>query len=194
MRSQVQVLAGPPPIVAGHSAADSEPGALAASLGRTRAARPSPLAPPVAPPGPPALPSGSATTTHRGRAPARGRQPCGGCSHPGAAACFYAHRRPRGALRAPTWPAWSLSGQARPPRPARHRRPRSATDLPLANAAWAASPASRPPRPSIEPSTPGSPRGRHRFRWSGSPGHLDLVPTPPPEWEETDASGRTAGR
>src|SRR5918994_7933341 len=34
MRSQVQVLAGPPPIVAGHSAAASELGALAAGLGR----------------------------------------------------------------------------------------------------------------------------------------------------------------
>jgi hypothetical protein len=81
MRSQVQVLAGPPPILAGHSAAGSEPGALAAGLGRAGAARPSPPAPPVAPPGPPTRASGSATTTHRGRAPSRGRQPRGGCRH-----------------------------------------------------------------------------------------------------------------
>ena len=53
MRSQVQVLAGPPPIVAGQSTAGSEPGALAAGLGRAGAARPFPPARPVAPPGPP---------------------------------------------------------------------------------------------------------------------------------------------
>ena len=81
MRSQVQVLAGPPPIVAGQSAAGTEPGALAASLGRAGAARPSPPAPPVAPAGPPTRASGSATTTHRGRAPSRGRQLRGGCRH-----------------------------------------------------------------------------------------------------------------
>src|ERR687898_40744 len=69
MRSQVQVLAGPPPIVAGQSAADTDPGALPAGLARAGAAPPSPPAPPVAPPGPPTRPSGSATTTHRGRAP-----------------------------------------------------------------------------------------------------------------------------
>jgi len=69
MRSQVQVLAGPPPIVTGQSAAGSEPGTLAVGLGRAGAARPSPPAPPLAPPGPPTRPSGSATTTHRGRAP-----------------------------------------------------------------------------------------------------------------------------
>src|SRR5215218_7131722 len=52
MRSQVQVLAGPPTIVAAHSAAGTEPGALAAGLGRAGAARSSPPAPPLAPPGP----------------------------------------------------------------------------------------------------------------------------------------------
>ena len=51
MRSQVQVLAGPPPIVAGHSATGSELGALAAGLGRAGAARPPPPAPLLAPPG-----------------------------------------------------------------------------------------------------------------------------------------------
>jgi hypothetical protein len=81
MRSQVQVLAGPPPIVAGQSTAVLGPGALAVGLGRAGAARPSPPAPPLAPPGPPTRPSGSATTTQRGQAPARGRQPRGGCRH-----------------------------------------------------------------------------------------------------------------
>src|SRR5829696_6768862 len=51
MRSQVQVLAGPPPIVAGHSGPSTEPGALAAGLGRAGAAHPSPPAPPLAPSG-----------------------------------------------------------------------------------------------------------------------------------------------
>jgi|GEM_PF-6587536 len=50
MRSQVQVLAGPPAIVAGHSAAGSEPGTPAVSLGRAGAARPSPPARPSASP------------------------------------------------------------------------------------------------------------------------------------------------
>jgi hypothetical protein len=44
MRSQVQVLAGPPAIVAGQSAVGSKPGTLAASLGRAGAARPPPPA------------------------------------------------------------------------------------------------------------------------------------------------------
>jgi hypothetical protein len=44
MRSQVQVLAGPHSISAGHSAAGSEPGTPAARLGRAGAARPSPPA------------------------------------------------------------------------------------------------------------------------------------------------------
>src|ERR687892_52024 len=69
MRSQVQVLAGPPPILAGQSAAGREPGALAASLGRAGAACPSPPASPLAPPGPPTRAAGLTTTTHRGRHP-----------------------------------------------------------------------------------------------------------------------------
>jgi hypothetical protein len=71
MRSQVQVLAGPPPIPAGQSAVGSEPGRLAASLGRAGAAPPSPPASPSALPGPPTRTSGATTTTHRGRAQPR---------------------------------------------------------------------------------------------------------------------------
>jgi hypothetical protein len=92
MRSQVQVLAGPPPIVAGQSAAGSEPVALAAGLGRAGAARPSPPARPVAPPGPPTRPSGSATTTHRGRAPSPRTAATRRVPPPRAAACSRAHR------------------------------------------------------------------------------------------------------
>jgi hypothetical protein len=137
MRSQVQVLAGPPPIVAAHSAAGSEPGAVAVGLGRAGAARPSPPAPPVAPPGPPPRPSGSATTTHRGRAPsprtpATPRLP----PPPRCSLLPCPPRRPRDGLRTPAWPAWSLSGQAWPPRPApnpaarvRHRPPSDQPDV-----------------------------------------------------------------
>jgi hypothetical protein len=52
--------------------------------------------------------------------------------------------RPRRALRTPAWPAWALSGHARPLRPAPTRQPGSATDLPLTNATSAASPTSPP--------------------------------------------------
>jgi hypothetical protein len=185
MRSQVQVLAGPPPIVAGQSAAGTEPGALAAGLGRAGAARPSPPAPPMAPPGPPTRASGSATTTHRGRAPSRGRQPRGGCSHLALQPAPVPTAQPpaRGSARRPGLPGRSVVKRGRRgPHPT--RRPGSATDLSLTNATAAASPASRPPGPSIEPSTARQPQGRHRFRWSRSPGHLL-------RWEDTDASGRT---
>jgi hypothetical protein len=74
MRSQVQVLAGPPPIPAGQSAAGSELGAAAAGLGRAGAARPSRRHVQWPPPGPPTPASGTATTTHRGHPPSPRRQ------------------------------------------------------------------------------------------------------------------------
>jgi hypothetical protein len=81
MRSQVQVLAGPPPITPGHSAAGGKPGTLAVSLGRAGAARPSRRHPhrPLRPV-PRGLP-GATATTHRGHPPSRGRQPRGRCGH-----------------------------------------------------------------------------------------------------------------
>jgi hypothetical protein len=185
MRSQVQVLAGPPAIVAGQSAASSEPGALAAGLGRAGAARRSPPTPPLAPPGPPTPASGSATTTHRGRAPSRGRQPRGRCRHLALPPAPVPQRRRRDGLRTPAWPAWSLSGQARPPRPAPNPAARSASDLPPANAASAASPASRPPGPSIEPSTARQPQ-------EPPPVPVVTVARPPPE-VEGDGRVRTDG-
>ena len=119
MRSQVQVLAGPLPNPAGQSAAGSELGALAAGLGRAGAACPSPPAPPVTPPGPPTRASGSATTTHRGRAPSSRTAATRPVPPARAAACSRAHRAAARDGRPDTaaWPAWSLSGQARPPRP-----------------------------------------------------------------------------
>jgi len=91
MRSQVQVLAGPPAIVAGQSAAGSGPGAFAAGLGRAGAARPSAPAGPVAPSGPPTRVSGSATTTHRGRASSPETAATRRVQPPRAAACSRAH-------------------------------------------------------------------------------------------------------
>src|SRR5512132_63661 len=160
MRSQVQVLAGPPPIVAAHSAAGTELGALAAGLGRAGAARHPrrhvqwPLQ--VRPPGRQPRRRPPTVVAH----PTRGRQPGGGA----ATSRYSPHPRPprscpRRAHRTPAWPAWSLSGQARPPRPAPNPAAGSATDLPPTNPSSAASPASRPPGPSIEPSTARQPPG-----------------------------------
>jgi hypothetical protein len=193
MRSQVQVLAGPPPIVAGHSAAGSEPGTLVAGLGRAGAARPSPPAPPLAPPGPPTRASGSATTTHRGRAP----QPEDG-SHAAAAATSRSllpcppRSRPRRALRTPAWPAWSLSGQARPPRPAPTRRPGSATDLPLTNAT-SGSVARAPASATVDRAVdgPAATGASTRSGGHGRPATSTRSQRHRLRWKETDASGRT---
>jgi hypothetical protein len=160
MRSQVQVLAGPLPIVAGQSAADSEPGALAVGLGRAGAARPSPPAPQWPrrgrPPGRQARPRPPTVVAH----PAPGRQPRG-MRPPHAAACSVPTAQPP-ATGAPHAGLACLVAQranaiaaARTPT----RRPGSASHLPSANATWAASPASRPPRPSLEPSTARQPPG-----------------------------------
>jgi hypothetical protein len=113
MRSQVQVLAGPPHIPAGHSAVGSEPGAAAASLGRAGAAHLSPSARPIGPFRPP--PTGR-------QAP---RRPRTVVAHPAlvgsyAAGAATSHRQPvpvpsrrqPPALRTPAWPAWSLCGYA----------------------------------------------------------------------------------
>jgi hypothetical protein len=88
-------------------------------LGRAGAARPSPPAPPVAPPGLPARASASATTTHRGRAPAEDASQVAGAatSRCSLLPCPPRSRRDGRAARL-AWPAWSLRRQARPPRPA----------------------------------------------------------------------------
>jgi hypothetical protein len=114
---------------------------------------------------------------------------------PRATACSRAHRAATHHGRSGRRPdlAGRAAGQARPPRPAPRpgrRRPPPTSHRPTR--LGAASPASRPPGPSIEPSTPGSPRGLHRFWWSGSPDQLDLSPhATAGAWEETDASGQT---
>src|SRR5215207_5962427 len=75
MRSQVQVLAGPPAIVAGHSAVGSKTGTLVAQPGPRWGRTPIPTGKPIGPPGPSTPAAGATTTTHRGRPPIRGRQP-----------------------------------------------------------------------------------------------------------------------
>ena len=126
MRSQVQVLAGPPTNPAGHSAAGREPGALAATLGRAGAARPSPPASPSGPPGPPTRAAGLTTTTHRGRHPGPdGSHAAGASTSRRSLILCLAPPPATGATHAGL--AWSLSGHAPPPYPTgarvRHRRP-----------------------------------------------------------------------
>jgi hypothetical protein len=177
MRSQVQVLAGPPPIVAGQSAPNSLPAASAAGLGRAGAARPS---------------RRHLQWPRRGRPPGRQARrrpptvvahpaedgPRGGCRHLALQPAPVPHRaaaRDSRSARRPGLPGRSVVKRGRGG-PAPTRRPGTANHLPLANPTSAALPASRPPRPSLEPSTAGSHRGLHPFRWSRAPGHLDLGP------------------
>jgi hypothetical protein len=149
MRSQVQVLAGPLAILAGHSAVGSEPAAPAASLGRAGAARPSrrhahrPFR--TRPPGA----AGPMTTTHRGRPTSPGRQPRHRCGNLALQPAPESTAQPLAtALCTPAWPAWSLSRSSAaartPPGP-------GPPPTPLTNATSAASPAAGPARPSIEP-------------------------------------------
>jgi hypothetical protein len=150
MRSQVQVLAGPPPIPPGHSAVGNQPRTPAASLGRAGAAPPPPPARPSVLPDPPTRAAGPTTTTHRGRPPSPGRQPRGRGGNLTLAPAPVPTARPQAtALRTPAWPAWSLSRSSAAAR--RHPTwPGSATD-PLTTATSAASPAPGPARPSIQP-------------------------------------------
>jgi hypothetical protein len=194
MRSQVQVLAGPPAIVAGQSAVGSGPEALAGRLGRAGAARPSPLARPLALPGPstrdirlhdyhpPWLPTQPKTAaTRQVRQPraaacsgALAQPPATGPPHAGLT-CLVGQQSSAAAALHPTWPgsahrhptdAARLGGLAR-------IQPSLAVDRALQEAA-----AHRPrPVPVARVAPPHRPGPqRHPLRW-----------------EETDASGRTGG-
>ena len=176
MRSQVQVLAGPPPSSQVRALPAASRGALAASLGRAGAARRSPSARPVAPPGPPTRASGAATTTHRGRVPSPRTAATRRCSHRALQpAPVPTAPPPRRALHAGL-ACLVAQRQARPPRPAPTPAARSASHLPLTNATSTASPASRPPGPSIEPSTARQPQ-------EPPPVPVVTVARPPPEVE-----------
>jgi hypothetical protein len=159
MRSQVQVLAGPPPHRRRSERCRQRAGRARCRLGPRWGRTPIPA-------GTSSGPSGAAHPGVRlghDHPPWSRPQPEDG-SH---AACGHLARR-----LLPCPPRSSPRRRGPPPT----RRPGSATDLPLTNATAAASPASRPPGPSSSRRRPGSHRGLQRFRWSGSPGHLDLVP------------------
>jgi hypothetical protein len=190
MRSQVQVLAGPPPNPASQSAVGGKPGTLAASPGRAGAARPSPPASPSAPPPRRQAPRQPRTVVAH---PSRGRQPLGRCGNL--------------ALRptpVPTAPPAATGGrhaglacaggqrQARPP-PApdparvRHRQPRRPWGDLGGVARIRAGSAADPSRSTTRP-PPGT--------WTRSPGAGCLAAsacpqTPPPAGDRTDASGGT---
>jgi hypothetical protein len=142
MRSQVQVLAGPPAIGAGQSPVGSKPGTLAGCLGRAGAVRPSPPASPSVSPGPSTRATGATTTTHRGRPPVpRTAAPAAGA----ASSRVFAPPSATGAPHAP-WPAReaSVKRDRRPP-PTYLGLPPTA---PPTMGDLGASPASRPARPS----------------------------------------------
>jgi hypothetical protein len=178
MRSQVQVLGGPPPIVAAHSAAGSGPGGLAVGLGRAGAARPSPPAPPVAPPGPPTRALGSATATQRGQGPQTRTAATRPVPPPGATACSRAHRaaaRDGPSPRRPGLPGRSAGKRGRRgPHPTGGPGPPATSHRPPRRRQRRRRPGLLDRRSSRR--RPGSHRGRQRFRWSRSPGQLDLGP------------------
>jgi hypothetical protein len=159
MRSQVQVLAGPPAIVAGQSAVGSKPGTLAGCLGRAGAARPSPPARPSAPPGPSTRPAGATTATHRDRAPIPRTAVTRPVRQPHAAASSRAHSAAAGDGRSACRPG--LPGRPASSAAAARTRPGPGPP-PTARRPWvtaAASPASGPARPSTEPLDDAAPTG-----------------------------------
>jgi hypothetical protein len=104
MRSQVQVVAGPPPIPTGHSAAGNRPGAPAASRGRVGAARPS-AGTPTGPSGP-STPGGRHHDHHPPWSPTQPRTAATRPLRPprAAARCVPTARPPATALRTPARP------------------------------------------------------------------------------------------
>jgi hypothetical protein len=178
MRSQVQVLAGPPAIVAGQSAVGSKPGALAGCLGRAGAARPSPPASPSAPPGPSTWAPGASITTHSGRPPIPGTA----ASRPVQPPPVPSRSRRRRALRTPP----GLPGRPASSTAAAHARP---------------GPGPPPTAPPTMGDLGGVARGRAcdaaAYRdlgplpWCGLPCRIGLSPMPPPDGDQTDTSGRT---
>jgi hypothetical protein len=165
-RSQVQVLAGPPPIVAGQSAAGSEPGVLAAGLGRAGAARRSPPAPPVAlrvrPPGRQARPRPPTVVAP----PARGRQPRG-MRPPGAAPAPVPTAQPP----APPRPAPNSAAGVRYRPPADQRDCGSVARVPASWTVVEPSTARQPPVPGVRVARPRRP-GPQRHRLRGGDGRV----------------------
>jgi hypothetical protein len=179
MRSQVQVLAGPPPKPAGHSAAGSELGAPAASPGRAGAARP---------------PRRHAHWPSRARPPGRqaprpppnvvAYQPKGG-GHAAAAAtsrrrlllCPQRSRSRRRSVRRPGLPSPQRSSAAARTQPGLGPPPTPPTTRELGSLARV-----RPARPSTQPlHGMGAHRTSTRCCGEGCPPAPTRSPTPPPE-------------
>jgi hypothetical protein len=189
MRSQVQVLAGPPPIPAGHSAATSQPRTLAASLGRAGAA----------PPIPAGTPSGwppCRAAAHDHHPPWSPTQPEDASHAAGAASsrrdllpCPHRRRQPR-ALRTPAWPGRAADTCGR--RPPTTPGPGSAMGTPAdRRATSAASPAPgllsrRPSRPTVRPPQAAS----TGCGGDGCPAASTWPQRHRRRWEEMDATGR----
>jgi hypothetical protein len=189
MRSQVQVLAGPPTIPAGHSAAGREPEALAAGLGRAGAAPPSPASTATCLSGPATGAATSTTTTHRGRHPAP-RAATRQVRPPRAAACS----RSRNAAAATGAPHAGLACLVVQPVKRGRRRPhppgQAANDpRPTRDLGSVARP--RPAGPSTEPPHGAAAhRDSTRSRGDGCPAAPAWCQRHCPVWEETGASGR----
>jgi hypothetical protein len=189
MKSEVQVLPGPPTIPAGHSAVGNQPGTLAASLGRAGAA-PHPWPAPRAgghPDGPPPRPPPTVVAQ-----PARGHQPRGRCGQlaPGPAPCPRRYRQPQAAphaglaclvaQRAGAAAAARLTpGRVRHRHPTDHRTTSAAPSVPRAPRLAAQPPEVRPPqgpRPVAVVRVARPPRPGSHASAGG--------------WEETDATGQ----
>jgi hypothetical protein len=178
MRSQVQVLAGPPHQPRRSQRCRQRSGNARCRPGPRWGRTPIPPARPVAPPGPP-TPGVRLGGDHA--AWSRTQPPTAATRRvrpPRAAACSRAHSA-AAATGAPHAGLTRLAAQrsraaAASPNPARvrHRPPyRPTRDL-----GSVARP--KPPRPSIELlDGPAATRDLHPFLWSRSPGRLDLVPT-----------------
>jgi hypothetical protein len=195
MRSQVQVLAGPPAIGAAQSAVGSKAGTLAASLGRPGAACPSL----PASPSPPSGPVHAAGRRHDNHAPWSTTHPEDGSLAAGAATS------PCGLL--PCLAPPPVTG-ARPPRPGLPGRPASSAAAARTRPGPGPPPTARRPCMTSAPSPvsgPARPSTRAAGRRGSPPGPGPVpvvggaVPPRPVSkrhrllGDQTDASGRTGG-
>jgi hypothetical protein len=195
MRSQVQVLAGPPHQHRRSQHCRQRAGSVRCRLGPRWGRTPIPAGPSPGPSGSahPAVRLGDDHTAWSSTQPRTAATRHAATSRCSLLPCPK-RSRPRGrSERRPGLPGRSAGKRGRRgPHPTRWLG--SASHLPLTNATWAASPASRPPRPSIEPSTARQPPGPTRPGGQGR-----RPPRPGPHRQRlsgkvTDASGRTAGQ
>jgi hypothetical protein len=192
MRSQVQVLAGPPAIPAGHSAVGQRAGSARCQPGPRWGRTPIPAGRPTGPSGP----GHPGVRHHDYHSPWSPTSPRAAATRPlrppRAAACSRAHSAavsdsaPHAGQpclvpqRSSAAAALTQPGPGPPPTPTDQR------------ATPAASPASGPARPSTEPLHGVTPTGTStRSCGAGCPPHRPGPQRHRPRWDETDASGRT---